>query len=635
MKNWKLMEPIKIGNKVLRNRIVMPPLETRLSDPDGAANKVLAAHYGARAKGGAAMVIVENNYIDKKASRSSFMQSSMSSGHHIAGKFLVAEAIKEEGAVAIIQLGHGGRQSLVGASDYHPVSASNVAYAGVEPKPLTVDEIVDIEDAFADAAERAMMAGFDGVEIHGAHGYLITQFLSPLTNKRDDEYGGTAEKRGTFARNIIAKTRAKVGKNFIVGFRMSGSEYCEGGLTIEESMAFAQTIERDVDYLHVSAGNYNTMGSHMIAPLYVKEAPITELAASMKKAVSIPVITVGAINPGLAEQILENNEADLVSFGRQLLADPDLPIKIKEDRVEDIRPCVRGHEGCISLFFRGCPIRCEVNPQVGRDMEYEVKKVANPRQLLVIGGGMAGMEAARIADEMGHKVILFEKSNTFGGRFLEATEPSFKKEGRQLIDWAVTQLKKSNVDVRMGQEATPEAIKKINPDAVIIATGSDYIQLPIKGIERALSPDQVLLDYTKAKDTVAIIGGGLIGSETALHLAENGKKVSIFEMREGIAMEDEPLSQGTLIHRLTENKVNMHTNTKVIEVTKEGITYSENGDVKECKAETVVYATGLGAVPSEQFNGTATQVFRIGDAVAGRKIFECFHEAWHAVKSIK
>lgn len=635
MKLRKLMEPIRIGNRVLRNRIVMPPLETRLSDPDGAGNKMLADHYAARAKGGAAMVIVENNFIDQKASRSAYMQSSMSSGHHIAGKYLVSQAIKAEGAVAIIQLGHGGRQAKVGVSGYHPVAPSAVPYAGVTPIPLTVEDIIEIEGAFASAAVRAKDAGFDGVEIHGAHGYLITQFLSPLTNKRDDEYGGTADKRGNFARNIIHKTRAAVGKDFIIGFRMSGAEYVDGGLTIEESIAFAKTIEKDVDYLHVSAGNYNSMATYMIASLYVEQAPIVALATAMKKAVQIPVITVGAINPELAEHILANHEADLVSFGRQLIADPELPNKIKEDRLEDIRPCVRGHEGCISLFFKGCPIRCEVNPQVGRDAEYEIKKVSEPKHVVVVGGGMAGMEAARVADQMGHHVTLFEKSGHFGGRFLEATEPSFKQEGRALIGWAETQLQKSKVNVNMNQAVTPEMIQAMHADAVIVATGSEYIQLPIKGIEKALSPDKVLLDYNQAQDTVAIIGGGLIGSETALHLAEHGKKVSIFEMREAIAMEDEPLSQEALLNRLKKNNVDIHVHTKVVEVTKDGLIYSTNGETEVCKAETVIYATGLGPIPSSQFDHVAPQVFKIGDAVRGRKIYECFHEAWHAVRSIQ
>ncbi|WED24448.1 FAD-dependent oxidoreductase [Vibrio sp. JC009] len=637
MKHWKLMEPIQIGHKTLRNRIVMPPIETRLSNPDGSSPQVMADHYEARAKGGAGMIVVESTFVDDKASRASLASSKLSSGHHIAGKFLISQAIKENGAVAIIQINHGGRQSGAEANDYPARAPSDVACKVMQrdPEPLSVEEIIEIEDAFADAALRAKMAGFDGVEVHGAHGYLIMNFLSPYTNKRTDEYGGTEEKRATFARNIIKKIRAKTGDNFIVGYRISGAEFVDGGLTIEHTTNFVKSVQEDIDYIHVSAGSYESMATHLITSLYVPNAPIVELAAAMKKAVDIPVITVGALNAELGEKALQENKADLVSFGRALIADPEIPVKIIEDRMEDIKPCMRGHEGCVSLFFRGCPIRCEINPQVGRDKAYAVKQVLHPRNVVVVGGGMAGMEAARLADEMGHKVTLFEKSDRFGGRFLEATEPSFKQEGRGVLEWCKTQIGKSNVDVRMNQEVTPEILKEMNPDAVIVATGSDYIRLPIDGIEKAVSPDKILFDVNKAKDSVAIIGGGLIGSETALHVAESNKKVGIFEMREDIAMEDDPLSQITLKNRLAANEVDIATNARVTKILDDGVIFSRNGVEEKYEAETVVFATGLAPVPSTQFEGIASQVFKIGDAVQGRKIFECFHEAWNAVRDIR
>ena len=635
MNNWKLLEPTKIGNKTLRNRIVLPPIETRLSNPDGTASEIMAQHYGRRAKGGVGMVVVESTFVDDKASRSSFASSKLSTGNHIASKYLVANAIKEAGAVAVIQINHGGRQANPEAAGGQPVAPSNVGYAGNEPHVLTKSEIIEIEDAFAAAAERAKLAGFDGVEIHGAHGYLILSFLSPFTNKREDEYGGSVEKRRTFPTNIINKIRKRVGEDFIVGYRISGAEFVEDGLTIEDTSAFVKSVQDKIDYIHVSAGVYESMAFHMISPLYVNRAPIVHLAAKMKEVVDIPVIAVGSLGPKEGEQALQKGEADLISFGRPLLADPDLPRKLSENRLEDIKPCVRGNEGCISLFFKGCPIRCEVNPQVGRDKEYEVVKTNDPRNIVVIGGGIAGMEAARLADEMGHKVTLFEKTNEFGGRFLEATEPSFKTEGRGVVNWAKTQLEKSTVDIRMNTEASPEMIKDIKPDAVIIATGSDYIKLPIKGIEKAVSADKVLLDPSLAGEKTAIIGGGLIGSETSLYLAEKGKKTGIFEMREDIAMEDEPLSQITLKTRLTENSVDIHLNAKVVEILDDGIIFSQNGKEQKYVADKVVFASGLATIPNKQFENLAPQIFKIGDAVQGRKIFECFHEAWYAVRNIK
>lgn len=615
--------------------MVLPPIETRLSNPDGTAGEIMAQHYGRRAKGGVGMVVVESTFIDDKASRSSFASSKLSTGNHISSKYLISSAIKEAGAVAVIQINHGGRQAIPEAAGGQPVAPSNVDYAGNEPHVLTRPEIVEIEDAFAAAAVRAKLAGFDGVEIHGAHGYLVLSFLSPFTNKREDEYGGSVEKRRAFPTNVVNKIRAAVGEDFIVGYRISGAEFVEDGLTIEDTSEFIKSVQDKLDYVHVSAGVYESMASYMITPLYVERAPIAHLAAKMKEVVDIPVIAVGAMGPLEGEELLQNEGADLISFGRPLIADPDIPNKIKENRLEDIKPCVRGNEGCISLFFKGCPIRCEINPQVGRDKEYEVVKTNDPKNIVVVGGGVSGMEAARLADEMGHKVTLFEKTNEFGGRFLEATEPSFKMEGRGVVNWAIIQMKKSSVDIKMNTEVTPEMIKEMNPDALIIATGSDYIKLPIEGVENALSADKVLLDPSLAGEKTAIIGGGLIGSETALYLAEEGKKAGIFEMREDIAMEDEPLSQGTLKARLSKNEVDIHLNAKVVKIMKDGIIYSINGEEQKYDADTVVYATGLAPIPNKQFENLAPQVFKIGDAVQGRKIFQCFHEAWYAVRNIK
>ena len=639
MKSLKLVQPLQIGIHTLRNRMIMPAVETRLSNMDGSATDRFVDWYGARAKGGAAMVIVENSFVDNKSSRSSLVSSGISSDHHIASKYLVAQAIKEQGAVAILQLSHGGRQARKGATAFDAVAPSNVPCKVTQRTPhvLSIEEIVAIEDAFADAAERAQLAQFDGIEIHGAHGYLICSFLSPYTNKRTDAYGGTPEKRGTFARNIIRKIRERVGKNFIVGYRISGEEGVEGGLTIEETTAFAKSIENDVDYMNVSGGNYETMATKMIAPLYIPQGYLIDAAAKMKATLSIPVIAVGGLDAELGEKVLAENKADLIAYGRALIADPDLPNKVMEGRLDDIKPCMRGHEGCISLFFDGCPIRCEVNPQAGREKEYAVKKTENPRNVVVIGGGPAGMEAARLADEMGHKVTLFEKNDHLGGRFAEATVPHFKEEPRRVLHWLIRQLEKSTVEVNMNQVISRNFIKAMRPDVVIVATGSDYIRLPIKGMDYAIPPNAVLTDLSKAKGRIAIIGGGLIGSELALHLAQNNRQVGVFEMREAIAIETEPLSQTALSLKLAEKNVDIFTSARVLEITPNSVRYSKDGKDEVYHADTFIYATGLRSHPTDEFDDDtlAPQVFKIGDAVRARKIFYCFNDAWFAVRNIK
>lgn len=549
----------------------------------------------------------------------------------------MAEAIKENGAVAILQLSHGGRQANASATGLPAVAPSCVTCKVTqrEPVPLNIDEIHEIEDAFAAAARRAKQAGFDGVEIHGAHGYLIFSFLSPYTNKREDEYGGTLANRGRFPRNIVRKIREAVGPDFIVGYRISGAEFVEDGLTIDEACAFAKTIEDTVDYIHVSAGNYETMATWMITPLYFPQAPLLPLAAQMKQAVNIPVIAVGALNAELGEKALEEGKADIIAYGRALIADAYLPQKIAENRPEDIRPCCRGHEGCISLFFAGCPIRCEVNPECGRETELKLQKTDKPKSVVVVGGGIAGMEAARVAAKIGHKVTLFEQTDELGGHYIEGSEPAFKTEARDLLDWQIRQLKKSGARLKLGVKATPELVAARQPDALIVAVGSTYARLPIEGIEAAMLPDEALMHPKRAGQRVVVIGGGLIGSETALSLAEHGREVTIVEMLCDICMEDEPLSQIAVKLRLSELGVKVLTNTRVTAVKDGGVTAVDaDGNTIELAGDTVIAATGLQAEDTQVFAGIAEKTFFIGDCVKARKIYNGFHEAWQAVLSI-
>jgi 2,4-dienoyl-CoA reductase-like NADH-dependent reductase (Old Yellow Enzyme family) len=365
----KLLEPILIGSSLAKNRIVMAPMETRMSTISGDITQAMIDYYGQRAKGGAGVIIVENTFIDNLASRASLSSSGLYSDHLIAGKNLLAESIQENGTLAIIQLSHGGRQARAGATAYEAVAPSAVMCSVTKRMPhvLTIDEIDKIEDSFAEAAYRAKSAGFDGVEVHGAHGYLICSFLSPLTNLRSDEYGGSLKNRGRFAANILQKIRNKVGTDFIVGYRISASEYIDGGLEPPEACDFVVSVQKNLNYINVSAGIYESPSFWAIASTYVPAGQMVPLARQMKKAVNIPVIAVGSLNPILAEQILQSGDADMIAFGRALIADPFMPKKLAEGRQEDIRPCIRGNEGCISRFYSGCTIRCEVNPACGQE----------------------------------------------------------------------------------------------------------------------------------------------------------------------------------------------------------------------------------------------------------------------------
>lgn len=640
MSQYKLMEPVRIGNTTLKNRIVMAPMETRLSTPIGDTSQEMCDYYATRARGGVGMIVVENTFVDSIASRSSLISSGLNTDHLIAGKYRLAQAIKTNGAVAVLQISHGGLQAsgaAVPGQDAVAPSAVASKFVGRMPRALTVEEIVEIEDAFAETARRAKQAGFDGVEIHGAHGYLICSFLSPYTNKRTDEYGGSLENRARFALNIVRKVREAVGDDFIVGFRISGAEYVDGGLTIEDTTQYGKMLEDMVDYIHVSVGNYETMASWMISPMYRPEAAIVDLASAMKKAVTkCKVITVNALTPETAEQALRNDDADLAAFGRPLIADPELPNKIKADALEDIRPCMRGHEGCISLFFAGCPIRCEVNPEAGHEREYRINKNVEKKNIVVIGGGMAGMEAARVASLYGHNVTLIEKSGELGGHFIEATEPRYKTGARGVLNWACRQIDKSDVKVMLNTEATPELVKNLNPDALIIAVGSEYIKPSIPGIENTITADIALRNPASATGKIIVIGGGLVGSETALELALDGKNVTILEMLPDIVMQDEPLSQIAIKSGLAEAKVNIVTEAKVVEIGKNSVIYEKGGEKITIPMDTCISALGLQARSdlATSFEDIGAESIVIGDAVAGRKLYDCTHEAWRAVRRI-
>lgn len=642
MNEWKLLEPVKVGTMSLRNRIVMPPMCTRLAAPDGSVTKRMIDYYSERARGGVGMIIVEYSWIDEKESRAAISQLSVHSDHMITGLGELAEAIKVHGAGAVLQICHAGRQTTSAIMGKQPVAPSAVPckFLRVMPRELTLAEIEEIQDAFAEAARRAKQAGFDGVEIHGAHGYLICQFLSPYTNRRTDKYGGPLENRALFALETLEKIREKVGSQFTVGYRMSADEYVPGGLTLEETAKFAEMLEEvGVDYIHVSAGIYETL-HHVVQPTYIERAHLLHLAEGIKKRVEVPVIAVGSLDVETAEKALREGKADLVSLGRALIADPEIPKKLIEGRIEDIRPCIRGNEGCISRFFTGQTIRCEVNPAAGRECEFRIVPATLKKNVVVIGGGIAGMEAARVAALRGHKVTLIEKEEKLGGHAIEASVPKFKDDIRRLLSWLTKQVEKVGVEVKLKTEATPEFVKMLKPDVLIIAVGSDYIVPTIPGINKPFvaTAADVLLGRKAVGEKVVVIGGGLVGCETALFIAEElKKKVTIVEMLDEILIGVEPICVMALMERLRKAGVKIHTGWYLEEVTDKGVICTDKKWRRhEIEADTVVLAMGLTARKElvEKFKGLAPEVYVIGDCVEARKIYHAFEDAWRAVLAI-
>ncbi len=630
--------PFKIGTKTMRNRIVLPPMETRMNTITGDAMPELIDYYEARAKGGCGMIIVENTYVDNLESRSSSASSGLYIDHLMPRKAMLAEAIHDHGCLAVIQLSHGGRQASAVSTGLECIAPSPIPSGVIKrmPREITKEEILRIENDFALAADRAKRAGFDGVEIHGAHGYLLAEFMSPGINKRTDEYGGSFANRLRMPRETIEKVREKVGKDFIVGFRISVNEFMGAeGLETDEACKFVKALEGMLDYVHCTAGIYETKGQGICQPVYQPAGKLLPLAAEMKKAVNIPVIAVGSLDFKLAEDALQKGYADLVAIGRQQIAEPEFGKKVAEGRFDDIRPCCRANEGCQSGFFRVYPMRCELNPSVGRERQYRIRKTHDPKRIVIVGGGCSGLEAARVADLMGHEVILLEKADHLGGHLNEAVLPPHKTKTLAFYGWLMRQVKKGNTSIILNASTSPEEIKALKPGAVFIAVGSTYVVPPLAGKEHAVYADKALFDQDCIGKSAIVIGGGLVGCEVAITLAENkGCNVTIVEMLDDLNQNMDFSARMTMIERIEKDGIKVLCSHKVKEILPDGIVCTgPDGAEQTLKAESVVMALGLKADDSNaaQYENLGIPAVRIGDCQSARTFRYCTEDAWRAV----
>jgi len=625
-----LMQSFQMKNLVLRNRVVMAPMLSRLCDPDGIVSQKLIDYYAERAKGGAGLIIVEYCYIDEKESKANQGQLGAYSDQLIAGLGDLAEAIQEWGAKAILQICHAGRSTSARFMGRQPMAPSAMpGYTGEMAREMTLEEIESVMESFAQAARRAKTAGFDGVELHGAHGYLMAQFLSPYTNRRTDIYG---KDRGLFALQTLERIRARVGPDYVVGYRMSGEEFIEGGITLEETRACARRLEeRGIDYLHVSGGIIE-VGEHFVIPMYFPKGYLLHLAEGIKQAVKIPVVAVGAIHdPSLAEESLKKKRADLIAMGRALIADPELPGKIQSRRPEDIRTCLRCNEGCSSRIRQGKTQRCAVNAEVGRERTLRIHPASESKQVVVIGGGPAGMEAARVLALRRHKVTLIEKENELGGLLRYASVPGFKEGLRGFLQYLKIQVKKTGVEVLKGRRATLDLVKELNPDAVVLAAGSTMPVPEIPGVQKSFAASA--LDLLSGKfqpgDRVLVAGGAAMGCEIAAHLASLGKKVVVVEMMGGLALDLENRSRAALLHLLKERGVSTFLNWRLERIEDGRVLLSDrNGNRKEVGTDSVILALGLKPNQDllEPLRKSYPEVQVIGDCREPRKIYQAVHE---------
>lgn len=642
----KIFTPGYIGNLPVKNRLVRAPMMSCFANPDGSVNQNLINHYRDFAQGGTGVIIVEHAYVDDKSSQGYPCQLSASRLERQPGLGWLADTIKHNGAKACLQITHAGRQRLIGpptkAASSIPWESIYATRPTVVPEAMTIPEIEELIEAFGNAALRAKLAGYDMTEIHGGHGYLLTNFLAPSTNKRNDLYGGSLKNRMRLLLKIIENARRKVGPDFPISVRLSAVDYVdEEPITIEETREVAKAVEKaGADILHISAGIHAVVDREVIS-MYWPLAQNVWAAEDIKRIVKIPVIASGAItSPELAEQILEEGKADFVSLGRPLLADPFFAVKAQEGRPEDVRRCIRCGECSAERGIGAKSIHCTVNPYMGTgEQEQTVIKTARPKKVAVIGGGPAGMEAARMAALKGHDVTLFEKRQ-LGGALIEASTPDFKADIRSVASYLTTQIKKTGVKV-VKKEATVPAIKAGNFDTVVVATGATPVIPDVPGINK---PSVVgLFDVfhgAKVGKTVIIIGGGMISSDLVLHLAIQGKKVIITTRGDAIA---QGMNSGTrfgLFRRLTEYKdsVQIITGVRLAEVTSTGVIVRDRNEVKrELKGDNVIVAAGM--VPNRDLFDKLSkvpglEVYAVGDCVEPRVIYDAIHEGHIAGNTI-
>jgi len=635
-----LFTPGKIGTLEVKNRIIKAPQSTGMSNVDGSVSERLIRHYRELARGGAGLIIVEYAYVDKIASKSAHCQLGICDNEHIPGLAWLADTIKDNGAKAGIQIEHCGRQKFLGTQPIK--SSSRIPWPALLercgrdaiPEELTIDEILDIVEAFGDAAKRAVDAGFDLIEIHGAHGYLLTNFFSPHTNKRNDCYGGSLENRMRIYIQVVRNIREKIGNDFPLTIRLSGTDYEPDGFPIEDTIQLAKALEREgIDAIHVSGGDHHTM-IHQVSPMAIPVCHNVWAAEAIKKEVKIPVIASGSITlPRYAEDIIASGKADFVALGRPLWADPYWPQKAMEGRPEDIRPCIRCNEGCLErTFFKFKAVTCAVNPTVGREGELEITPAKKLKKIAVIGGGPAGMEAARVCTLRGHNVTIYEK-NRLGGVLHEASTPDFKADIRAFRDYLITQINKLNIKV-VKEEATPASIKDGGYDVIVVAVGGVPIKPDVPGIDKpiVISALDILNGKKEAKQKAVVVGGGLVGTEIALFLAEQGKDVSIVEMLDEIMKDVATTDKLAYSEKIAKANIKIFTGQKLQEVKDNDVVIvSKNGDSTEIEADTVVIAVGFAPqknIISEFEKNTGIEVYTIGDCVQPGKIFDAIHTAY-------